>query len=91
MRSGTVAEVTASVESAYVEVDDVPAAFPVLSALAGVRGVEPAPPGLIVWLDGARRSDLVAALVSAGLSVDTVMARRSLEDAFLQLVGEHAV
>jgi len=45
----------------------------------------------VVQLDGAKRSDLVAALVGAGVRVDTVTPRRSLEDAFLDLVGEHSV
>ncbi len=91
MQSGTVAEVTAAVASAYLEVDDPEAAVAILSALPGVRSVVPSPPGIVVQLDGARRSDLVAALVEARVRVDTVTARRSLEDAFLELVGEHAV
>jgi ABC-2 type transport system ATP-binding protein len=91
MKSGTVAEVTASVASAYLEVDDVSSALALLAGLSGVRGVEPAPPGIVVLLDGAKRSDIVSALVAAGVGVDTITPRRSLEDAFLQLVGEHAV
>jgi ABC-2 type transport system ATP-binding protein len=91
MQSGTVAEVTASVASAYLEVDDTEAAVAILSAFPGVRSIQPSPPGIVVQLDGARRSDLVAALVEAKVRVDTVTARRSLEDAFLELVGEHAV
>jgi len=91
MQSGTVAEVTASVASAYLEVDNVDAATALLAALPGVRSVESSPPGLVALLDGAHRSDLVAALVGAGVRVDTVTPRRSLEDAFLELVGEHAV
>jgi len=91
MQSGTVAEVTASVASAYLEVDNVDAATALLAALPGVRSVESSPPGLVALLDGAHRSDLVAALVGAGVRVDTVTPRRSLEDACLELVGEHAV
>jgi len=91
MQSGTVAEVTASVASAYLEVDDADAAVALLSALPGVRKVEHLAPGIVVELDGAQRSDLVAALVGAGLKVDTVTPRRSLEDAFLDLVSEHSV
>jgi ABC-2 type transport system ATP-binding protein len=91
MQSGTVAEVTASVASAYLEVDDTQAAVGLLRSLSGVHSVEPSPPGIVVHLDGAIRSDLVAALVGAGIRVDTVTPRRSLEDAFLELVGEHAV
>jgi ABC-2 type transport system ATP-binding protein len=91
MQAGTVAEVTASVASAYLEVDDPNAAAALLAGLPGVRSVEPSPPGIVVQLDGAERSDLVAALVGAGLRVDTVTPRRNLEDAFLELVGEHSV
>jgi len=91
MQSGTVAEVTASVASAYLEVDDTQAAVAILSSFPGVRSVQPSAPGIVVQLDGARRSDLVAALVEARVRVETVTARRSLEDAFLELVGEHAV
>ena len=39
-------------------------------------------------LDGVSRADLVAALVHGGVGVQTVTARRRLEDAFLGLVGE---
>ena len=37
-------------------------------------------------IDGARRSELVLALVQAGVAVETVTARRRLEEAFLGLV-----
>jgi len=56
--------------------------------LKGVRRVVPEPPGLAVELDGIQRSDLVAALVHAGVGVETVTARHQLEDAFLGMVGE---
>ena len=91
MQSGTVAEVTASVASAYLEVDDTARAIALLAAMPGVRSVEASAPGIVVLLDGALRPDLVAALVGAGVRVDTVTPRRSLEDAFLELVGEHSV
>ena len=45
------------------------------------------PNGIIVHLDGATRRELVAALVAAGIGVDTVMARRNLEAAFLSMTG----
>jgi ABC-2 type transport system ATP-binding protein len=41
-----------------------------------------------VELDGIARSELVAALVHAGVGVDTVTARNRLEDAFLGLLRE---
>jgi ABC-2 type transport system ATP-binding protein len=39
-------------------------------------------------LVGTARSELVRALVDAGLAVDRVTPRRGLEQAFLALVGE---
>ena len=63
-----------------------PLARRVLEALPSVRRVDDEAPGLAVAMDGGRRSDLVAALVAAGIAVETVTARRRLEDAFLGLV-----
>ncbi|HYL51899.1 MAG TPA: ABC transporter ATP-binding protein [Acidimicrobiia bacterium] len=87
--AGTVADLTsAGTRTAYLEVDDVDSARRVLSALAGVRSVSDAPPGLAVDLDGVDRAQVVAALVHAGIGVETVMQRHRLEDAFVGLVGE---
>ena len=86
VRAGTVAEVTAGGDSAYFEVDDTTRAAGLLATTAGVTSVAASAPGLLVTLDGAARGDLVRALVAAGIRVDTVMERRSLEDAFLELV-----
>jgi ABC-2 type transport system ATP-binding protein len=88
--SGTVAELTSEgTRTAYLEVDDVDAAKRVLTSLEGVRTVVDAPPGLAVDLAAnASRSHLVAALVRAGVAVETVTQRHSLEDAFVGLVGE---
>ena len=86
--AGTVAELTQSAGSAYVEVDDVERARQVISALPGVRGVTAEAPGLAVDLGGTKRSDVVAALVHANIAVDTVASRHRLEDAFLGLLAE---
>jgi ABC-2 type transport system ATP-binding protein len=72
----------------YLEVTNVRRATSVLKKLKGVRRVAPEPPGLAVEVDGMKRSELVAALVGAGVGVETVTARHRLEDAFLGLVGE---
>jgi ABC-2 type transport system ATP-binding protein len=72
---------------AQFEVSDVPAASAILSGLVGVRSVTPDGTGLVVDLDGTPRTEVVAALVSAGVGVDRVVPRRRLEDAFLTLVG----
>ena len=55
-------------------------------ASPSVQRIDDEMPGLAVTLDGGRRSELVAALVGAGVAVETVTARRRLEDAFLGLV-----
>jgi ABC-2 type transport system ATP-binding protein len=89
---GTVAELTsAGGRTAYLEVDDVDAARRVLSTVPGVRSVADAPPGLAIDLDGISRASLVAALVHAGVAVETVMQRHRLEDAFVGLVGEETM
>jgi ABC-2 type transport system ATP-binding protein len=87
--TGTVRELIEKSTSAYFEVDDVARARTLLTAAPGVRSVKDEPPGLAVELDGTGRAALVRELVGAGISVDTVMARHQLEDAFLGLVGEH--
>jgi ABC-2 type transport system ATP-binding protein len=74
--------------SVYLEVDDREAAERVLAGLAGVGSVQREVSGLTVDVDGLSRPELVAALVHAGVGVQTVTARRRLEDAFLGLVGE---
>ncbi len=87
--AGTVANLTsAGSRTAYLEVDDDGTARRVLSAMPSVRSVTAAPPGLAVDLDGATRADIVAALVHAGVGVETVVQRHRLEDVFVGLVGE---
>ena len=83
--AGAVADLVGASGSVYLEVDDVGAAQRVLGEV-GVGAVTPEPPGLTVELDGRTRSELVAALVHGGVGVETVTARRRLEDAFLGLV-----
>jgi ABC-2 type transport system ATP-binding protein len=74
--------------SVYLEVDDPAAARRVLEQVPSVRRVDDEAPGLAVAMDGGRRSDLVSALVAAGIAVETVTARRRLEEAFLGLVEQ---
>jgi ABC-2 type transport system ATP-binding protein len=88
--AGEVAQLVQASTSAYVEVDDNAKAEQVIRALPGVHDVRAEHPGLAVDLDGARRSDVVAALVHAGVAVDTVQSRHRLEDAFLGLLHEEA-
>jgi ABC-2 type transport system ATP-binding protein len=84
--AGSVEALIGSAGSVYLEVDDVAAARRVLEAIPGVRRVDDEAPGLAVAIDGIRRSDLVQALVQAEVAVETVTARRRLEEAFLGLV-----
>jgi ABC-2 type transport system ATP-binding protein len=90
--AGTVAELSlAGARTAYVEVDDLAAARAVLATTPGVTRVDDAPPGLALELDGVTRASLVAALVRAGIGVETVMQRHRLEDTFVELVGEETM
>ena len=72
----------------YLEVDDVGLATRVLDALDGVGEVAPEGRGLSVELDGIERKTITAALVRAGVGVETITARHHLEDAFIGLL-EH--
>jgi ABC-2 type transport system ATP-binding protein len=87
--SGTVAELVGVGATVELHVDDNPKAVAVLAGLSGVRRVDDSGGGLVLELDGIRRSDVVAALVHAGLAVDTVIPRRRLEDAYLSIVEDH--
>jgi ABC-2 type transport system ATP-binding protein len=87
--SGTVADLIGASQAVELEVDDNTRATEVLRALPGVVRVGPSGTGgLVVDLDGVPRSALVAALVGAGVAVETVTARRKLEDAYLALVED---
>ncbi|HEV3226578.1 MAG TPA: ABC transporter ATP-binding protein [Acidimicrobiales bacterium] len=84
--AGTVADIIGSSESADLEVDDRQRAIEVLEPLRGVTSVAATDRGVAVELDGIKRSDMVAALVQAGVAVETVTPRRRLEDAYLSIV-----
>jgi ABC-2 type transport system ATP-binding protein len=86
--AGAVSDLVQASTSAYFEVDDTARAESVIRALPGVRGIRSEHPGLSVDLDGTRRSDVVVALVQAGIAVETVQSRHRLEDAFLGLLAE---
>ena len=88
--AGTVADIIGAGQSVDLEVDDPARAAALLQAMPGVVRVSPSERGLIVELDGIPRSEIVAALVHAGIAVDTVMPRRRLEDAYLSIVADEA-
>jgi ABC-2 type transport system ATP-binding protein len=84
----TTALMGAAAASVYLEVDDRDAAEAVIAGLPEVASVQREVAGLTVDVGGVSRAALVAALVNAGVGVQTVQARRQLEDTFLGLVGE---
>jgi ABC-2 type transport system ATP-binding protein len=86
---GPVDDVVGDSPIALFDVSDVDAATTVLERMDGVRAVIETTPGggLVVDLDGRPRTEVVEALVRAGVGVDRVVPRRRLEDAFLTLVG----
>jgi ABC-2 type transport system ATP-binding protein len=86
VRRGTVSDLIGSSGSVYVEVDDPRRARAVLAVLPGVTTVRAQGDGLLVDVRTGRRSDLAAALVAAGLRLETIMPTQRLEDAFLELL-----
>jgi ABC-2 type transport system ATP-binding protein len=85
---GPVDDIVGDSPIVHFDVTDVDGASQVLDGLDGVRSVTPdGHGGLVVDLDGTPRTDVVSALVHAGVGVDRVIPRRRLEDAFLTLVG----
>ena len=88
---GTVAEIIGSSQSATIEVDDPVVAASVLESMHGVVHTSVDDHSLLVDLDGVRRSDVVAALVHAGVAVEAVIPKRRLEDAYLSIVQDEPV
>jgi ABC-2 type transport system ATP-binding protein len=89
--AGTVEEIVGESTSVLVEVaggSDMDGAVKVLNGLDGIVAVHPNGKGIVVDLDGAQRSEVVRALVGAGVGVERIAPRRKLEDVFLTLVGE---
>ncbi|MGZ4804921.1 MAG: ABC transporter ATP-binding protein [Ilumatobacteraceae bacterium] len=85
--SGTVSDLVGTTKSIYVEVDDRAAALALLQQLPSVINVQVQGDGLIMVLRDGRRSDVGAALVNAGLRLETLMPTQRLEDAFLDLLA----
>jgi ABC-2 type transport system ATP-binding protein len=85
---GPVSELVGATATVYLEVDDLPRAQVVLADLGGVGSVSTEAQGLSVELDGAERKHVVAALVQAGVGVETITNRHQLEDAFIGLVED---
>ncbi len=89
--SGSVAELIGATSIVDLEVDDVDRTVRLLLALPGVRSAEVSVVGgVMADLETVTRAQVVAALVHAGIGVDTVTPRRRLEDAYLHIVDEDA-
>jgi ABC-2 type transport system ATP-binding protein len=89
--AGTVAQIVAGTGKVSFTVDDPVQAAAVLRELAGVDVMEVERRVVHAHLNGLPRAAAVSALVGAGIGVEGVTARRQLEEAFLQLVGEEDV
>jgi ABC-2 type transport system ATP-binding protein len=87
---GPVAELIGASSTVYLEVDNIAHAKQTIGELTGVRNVADEGEGLSISLDGIARKELVAALVQAGVGVETITARHRLEDAFIELLEEAA-
>jgi len=85
---GSVGELVGAANNVYLEVDDVTLAMRVLTGIAGIRYATPEAPGISVQLNGLERKKLVAALVNAGVGVETVASRHRLEDVFIGMLQE---
>jgi ABC-2 type transport system ATP-binding protein len=86
--SGRVSDIIGGTRSVYIEVDDRERARAALTPLTFVDKMTNQGDGLLVYLSSGQRSDVAAALVGAGLRLETLMATQRLEDAFLDLLDE---
>ncbi len=86
--TGAVSDLLSATTAVYLEVDDVSLATRVLGVVDRVGRVAPEGRGLSVELDGIERKEVVAALVSAGVGVETITVRHNLEDAFIRLLEQ---
>jgi ABC-2 type transport system ATP-binding protein len=85
--AGPVADIVGRAGGLVVGTAQADRAASVLAGLAGIGGVEAHPDGVLVRPNGTPVSDVVAALVGAGVPVERVDRVRRLEEAFLELVS----
>ncbi|WP_206426145.1 ABC transporter ATP-binding protein [Nakamurella antarctica] len=85
--SGTVAELIATSGEMTFAVDDPARAASILGSLPGVSEVSVVEHQVQIDLAGTPPADAIAALVHAGVRVNTAAPRNRLEDVFLDLVG----
>jgi ABC-2 type transport system ATP-binding protein len=82
----TVSELIGAAGSVYVETSERERARALLQGLASVTAIATQGDGLVVDISSGTRADLAAALVGAGIRLETIMPTQRLEDAFLELL-----
>jgi ABC-2 type transport system ATP-binding protein len=87
LAAGSVSDIIGQAGGLVVGTAQADRAVSVLASLAGIDGVEAHPDGILVHPNGMPASDVVAALVGAGVPVEKVDRVRRLEEAFLELVS----
>ena len=87
LAAGPVTEITGDGAALIVGTSQAQRAVTVLRGLDGIEAADPHPDGVVVQPNGLAPSEVVAALVGAGIPVDRVGPGRGLEDAFLALIG----
>ena len=87
LAAGPVSEIIGESGALIVGTSQADRAVSVLTGLAGIEGAEVHPDGVLVHPDGVAASEVVAALVHAGVPVDRVDRSRRLEEAFLALIA----
>jgi ABC-2 type transport system ATP-binding protein len=88
LAAGPVAKIIGEAGALLVGTPEPARAVAVLQAMDGIDGAEVHADGVLVHHDGVPPSEVVAALVGAGVPVDRVGPSRRLEDAFLALIAE---
>ena len=87
LAAGPVEEIIGQAGALMVGTPEHERAVSVLRTLPGIEGAEAHPDGVLVHHDGVPASEVVAALVGAGVPVERVGPSRRLEDAFLALIA----
>jgi ABC-2 type transport system ATP-binding protein len=87
LAAGPVSDIIGQAGGLVVGTAQADRAMSVLASLAGIDGVEAHPDGILVHPNGMPVSDVVSALVGAGVPVEKVDRVRRLEEAFLELVS----
>jgi len=88
LAAGPVSEIIGDAGALVVGTPDGGRAVEMLRELAGIEHAEPHPDGVLVRPGRMAASEIVAALVRAGIPVERVGASRRLEDAFLSLIAD---